>query len=45
MEQIYGATPVKDKYEYTIYSIVYDMDYKDVYLKFYDEPDIRESNL
>lgn len=37
VEQIYGATPVNDKFEYTIYSIIYDMKGKDVYLKFYDE--------
>jgi len=37
VEQIYGATPVDDKYEYTIYSVVYDMMDKIVYLKPYDE--------
>lgn len=45
VEQIYGATPVKDKYEYTIYSVVYDMKNKCMYLKFYDGTNIRESCL
>ena len=35
-EQIYGVTNVGDKYEYTIYSIVYDMKNLKVYLNFYD---------
>ena len=37
VEQIYGVTPVEDKYEYTIYSIVYDMENLVAYLKFYDD--------
>lgn len=37
VEQIYGATPINDKFEYTIYSIVYDMDNLNVYLKNYDD--------
>ena len=37
VEQIYGATPVDNSYEYTIYSIVYDMKDKKVYLKTYDD--------
>lgn len=37
IEQIYGVTHVGDEFEYTIYSVVYDMDNKKVYLKFYDE--------
>lgn len=36
VEQIYGATPVNNDFEYTIYSIVYDMKNKKVYLKNYD---------
>lgn len=36
VEQIYGLTPVDDKYEYTIYSIVYNMDTLDVYIKTYE---------
>lgn len=36
VEQIYGVTPVDDKFEYTFYSIVYDMDALKVYLKTYD---------
>jgi choloylglycine hydrolase len=35
-EQIYGATSVDDKYEYTIYSIVYDMETLKVHIKTYD---------
>ena len=42
VEQMYGATPVNDKFEYTIYSIVYDMENKYVYLKKYDELKIME---
>lgn len=38
VEQMHGITKVKDKYEYTIYSIVYDMENLDVYLKEYDCP-------
>lgn len=37
VEQVYGATPVKDKFEYTIYSIVYDMNNKTVWVKTYDK--------
>lgn len=37
VEQMYGATPVKDKFEYTIYSIVYDMNRKSVWVKTYDK--------
>ena len=37
VEQVYGATPVKDKFEYTIYSIVYDMNNKTVWIKTYDK--------
>lgn len=37
VEQCYGATPVKDKFEYTIYSIVYDMKNKRVWIKTYDK--------
>ena len=45
VEQIYGATPVKDKYEYTIYSVVYDMMNKRVYLKGYDDLRVMEDCL
>lgn len=41
-EQIYGSTPVKGKYEYSIYSIVYDTVNKKVYLKFYDDLEVEE---
>ena len=37
VEQIYGATPVEEKFEYTIYSIVYDISKKAVWLKTYDK--------
>ena len=35
-EQVYGVTEVDDKFEYTIYSIVYNMNDKMVYLQNYD---------
>lgn len=37
VEQIYGATPVNDKFEYTIYSVVYDMENKIIFYKYYDD--------
>ena len=37
VEQIYGATPVKDKYEYTIYSAVYDTKNLELYIRKYDD--------
>lgn len=37
VEQVYGVTSVNNEYEYTIYSIVYDLVDKCVYLKFYDK--------
>ena len=37
VEQLYGATPVKGRFEYTIYSVVYDMENMNCYLKRYDE--------
>lgn len=36
VEQIYGATPVNDSFEYTIYSIAYDMKNLCVSIKTYD---------
>lgn len=36
VEQSYGATPVHSKYEYTIYSVVYDMVLKTLYVRYYD---------
>ena len=45
VEQVYGATPVDDKYEYTIYSVVYDMMNKRVYLKGYDKLGVMVNNL
>lgn len=36
VEQVYGATPVDDRFEYTIYSIVYDMENISVTVKSYD---------
>lgn len=36
IEQIYGATPVDDKYEYTIYSAIYDMVENKVMIRTYD---------
>lgn len=45
VEQVYGATPVNDKFEYTIYSVVYDMDKKSMYIKLYDDLVIKIRNL
>lgn len=36
VEQLYGATPVNDKFEYTIYSIVYNMKDLSIEIKKYD---------
>ena len=36
VEQSYGATPVKDKYEYTMYSVVYNMENLSMYVRSYD---------
>ena len=36
VEQLYGATPVNDKFEYTIYSVVYDMSSLIVYVRLYE---------
>lgn len=36
VEQIYGATPVGNNYEYTIYSAIYDMENKKLHIKTYD---------
>ena len=44
-EQVYGSTPINDKYEYTIYSIVYDMENLEVYLKTYDDLNITCASL
>ena len=40
IEQVYGLTNVNDSFEYTIYSIVYDMENLNVYLKFYNDFDL-----
>lgn len=45
VEQIYGLTDVGDKFEYTIYSIVYDMDNLTVYLKMYDDLQVEKRVL
>ena len=37
VEQVYGATPVDDKYEYTIYSAVYNLGTKSLWVKTYDK--------
>lgn len=37
VEQVYGATPVSDKYEYTIYSTVYNLATKSLWVKTYDK--------
>lgn len=45
VEQIYGATPVGDDFEYTIYSIVYDMENLKAYLRFYNDLNVEEFSL
>lgn len=45
VEQLYGITSVKDKFEYTIYSVVYDMSNKEAYVKFYDDLDYSKNGL
>lgn len=45
IEQVYGATPVNDKFEYTIYSIVYDIEHLCVYIKTYDDLNIQKEYL
>ena len=42
VEQIYGLTHVEDRFEYTIYSIVYDMENLKVYYKVYDDFNVSE---
>lgn len=37
VEQLYGVAPVGDKFEYTIYSVVYDMNSLSVCLKLYEK--------
>lgn len=37
VEQVYGATPVSDKYEYTIYSAVYNLGTKSLWVKTYEK--------
>lgn len=45
VEQIYGATPVNDGFEYTIYSIAYDMDNICAYIKTYDSLEVHRIAL
>ena len=45
VEQVYGATPVKDNYEYTIYSAVYDMENLKLYIRTYNGQIIKETFL
>lgn len=45
VEQIYGATPVKDSFEYTIYSIAYDMENICAYIKTYDNLEVHRIAL
>lgn len=45
VEQIYGVTAVENNFEYTIYSIVYDMNELKVYIKFYDDYTVKEMGL
>lgn len=45
VEQIYGATPVNDSFEYTIYSIAYDMDNLCSYIKTYNNLEVHRIAL
>lgn len=45
VEQIYGATPVNDKFEYTIYSVVYDMKELAMHIKTYNDCQVRNNVL
>ena len=45
VEQIYGATPVNNSFEYTIYSIAYDMDNVCAYIKTYDNLEVHRIAL
>lgn len=45
VEQIYGVTHVDDKFEYTIYSVVYNMKDKNMIVKCYDELEPRYFQL
>ena len=45
VEQIFGVTPVADKFEYTIYSMVYDIANCRAYLKTYDSLEVEEYEL
>ena len=45
VEQIYGATPVNNSFEYTIYSIAYDMENLCAYIKTYDNLEVHRIAL
>ena len=45
VEQIYGATPVNNSFEYTIYSIAYDMENLCAYIKTYDNFEVHRIAL
>lgn len=45
VEQIYGATPVNNSFEYTIYSIAYDMKNICAYIKTYDNLEVHRIAL
>lgn len=45
VEQMYGSTPVDDKFEYTIYSVVYDMNGLVMYVKPYDNVFVYRYNM
>lgn len=42
VEQIYGATPINNKFEYTIYEVVYDMENKTINYKKYDTMEVKK---
>lgn len=45
VKQTWGATPVGDQYEYTIYSAVYDMDYLELVVKSYTSTNVKRYSL
>lgn len=45
VEQIFGVTNVNGKFEYTIYTVIYDMENKTIYLKGYNDLEIKYAKL
>ena len=45
VKQTWGATPVNDSYEYTIYSVIYDMEELEIIIKPYDNTSVNRIML